>query len=222
MSTEDKRLIIGLGTGRCGTHTLTGLLDQQPGTVALHQPKPCLPWHPDYGWYRGVVDLIDSIDAPVVALVSWFYLNYVPVLLRDYDVRFVCMQRDRDLTVGSILRLTPQFDNWSNQPVTASVSPEYRDLFPKYDTSDKREALEHYWDEYYDIAGRFQAAHPDHLRIFPTEQFNDEGGVRDLLTFAGYGDDAVPTPNLRLGVFDEYRWRGRRRHDDSLFTWPDP
>lgn len=221
MAAQPKRVIIGLGTGRCGTHTLTGLLDQQPGTVALHQPKPCLPWHPDYGWYRGVVELIESIEAPVVALVSWFYLNYVPVLARDFDATFICMQRDRDLTVDSILRLTPQFDNWSNQPVTASVSPEYRDLFPKYDVSDKREALERYWAEYYEIAREFEAERPDRVRTFPTEQFNSEAGVAELLAFAGYGEEAIPTANLRLGVFDEYRWTGRRRHDDSLFTWPD-
>lgn len=210
-----KRVVIGLGTGRCGTHSLDGLLSCQPGTTSLHQPKPCLPWQTDYGWYRGVVDLVASIDSPVVALVSWFYLNYTECLIRDFDARLVCLRRDRDETVASIDRLTPQFDHWSNQPVTASATPEFRDLFPKYDVSDKRAALGCYWDEYYAIAERLERAHPKNFGIFPTGHLNDEVGVAEMLRFAGFGDDCRPLTNINLGVYDEYVWRGARRYDQQ-------
>lgn len=208
-----QRVVIGLGTGRCGTHSITGLLAEQPGTTALHQPKPCLPWHTDYGWYRGVGDLIAAQPTPVVALVGWYYLNYTDLLVRDHDARLICLRRDREATIDSIMRLTPQFDHWSNRPVTESATAEYRDLFPNFDVDDKREALRLYWEEYYAIAERLRDRHPDNFTIVPTEALNDAEAVAALLRFAGYGDEAVPRPDIRLGVIEEYVWRGRRRFE---------
>ena len=208
MAERPQSVIIGLGSGRCGTHSLAALLALQPDTTSMHQPAPCLPWHVDYGWYASVPPLVRAQPTGVVALVAWYYLPYAELLLRDLDVRFVCLQRDRTATVASIERLTVEFDNWSNRPVEESASARFRPLFPQFDVATKREALERYWDLYYQRAGELCAAYPDRARIYPTDGFNDPEVVDDLLTFAGYGDDRVVETGIREGLMDPYVWRG--------------
>ena len=204
-------LLVGIGTGRCGTHSLAELLAQQPATTALHQPEPCLPWHVDHGWYHHVRELIDDTSADVVALVAWYYLNYVELFLRDYDARVICLQRDRATTIASIDRLTPEFDHWSNRPARANPTTEYRHLFPSYDVNDKQEALGRYYDEYYRRAAEFHHVHPDRFRMMATEELNDESSVVALLRFAGYRPgEMVATAGIRAGIQPPYRWRGGR------------
>lgn len=206
MAPDHQRLVIGLGTGRCGTHSLADLLALQPDTTALHQPKPCLPWHIDYGWYGEVAPLVAAQPTGVVALVGWYYLNYVDLLARDHDVRVACLQRDRDRTVASIDRLTRQFDHWSNRPPDASANTAWRPLFPQYDVADKVEALGRYWDEYHERCDALAARHPGRVRTFPTEALNDAGSVAELLEHLGYGPAANVVPGIRSGLMEDYTW----------------
>ncbi|MCB1038849.1 MAG: hypothetical protein KDA94_04860 [Acidimicrobiales bacterium] len=206
MTDGSSRLVIGLGTGRCGTHSLADLLAAQPGTVAMHQPAPCLPWHVDFGWYRDVNDLIAAQGPAVVALVAWYYLPYVDLLARDHDVRFVCLQRDRASTVASIDRLTAQFDHWSNRSPSHSANERWRSLFPSYDVDDKVEALGRYYDEYYERARAHADAMPDRFSVFATTDLNDDGGVAAILRAAGYGPEAHPEVGIRSGLMQDYRW----------------
>lgn len=202
------RLVIGLGTGRSGTHSIAALLGRQPGTEARHQPPPCLPWQVDHGWYRLTNEYIAAIDAPVVALVGWYYLPYVDLLARDHDAWFVCLRRDREETVRSIDRLTSEFDHWSNRSPLASADTRWRTLFPHYDVDDKLEALGRYWDEYHELVEAQAARRPDRVHLLPTTDLNDEPGVRRILRAAGYGEEAAVEVGIREGLIDEYRWRG--------------
>lgn len=201
------RLIVGLGTGRSGTHSLAALLGRQPNTEARHQPPPCLPWHVDYGWYGLTREMVAGIDSPVVALVGWYYLPYVDLLLRDFDARFVCLRRDREETVCSIDRLTAEFDHWSNRSPSDSANTRWRNLFPSYDVDDKRVAIGLYWDEYHRRAEAQAAQHPDRVRVLPTTDLNEEAGVRRVLDAAGYGAEAVIEAGIREGLMTDYRWR---------------
>ena len=42
-----RRLVIGLGTGRCGTVSLSRLLNAQPDAQVRHELRPYLPWAVD-------------------------------------------------------------------------------------------------------------------------------------------------------------------------------
>jgi len=41
---EIRKLIIGLGTGRCGTMSLSKLLSMQENTIVSHETGTPLPW----------------------------------------------------------------------------------------------------------------------------------------------------------------------------------
>lgn len=216
---EPQRLIVGLGTGRCGTHSLAELLELQNGTTALHQPEPCLPWTVDHGWYHHVQEVIAGISGPFVALIAWYYLNYVNLLIRDHDATVICLRRDRSETIHSIDRMTPEFDHWSNRPARANPTTEYRGLFPNYDVPDKRTALGLYYDEYYGRAERLQRTYPKRVRIFSTTDLNHEASVVDLLSFAGYAEnDMTVAVGIRTGIMEPFRWRSSTRDSRSRGT----
>lgn len=202
-----KRLIIGIGSGRCGTHSLAELLALQPGTSSFHQPKPCLPWYTDFGWYGETRRFIDGQDAQTVGLVAWYYLNYLDLFIRDYDTRVIVLRRERAATVASISRLTTEFDNWSSRPPSASITASYRTLFPQFDVEDKTEALGRYYDLYYRTSDAHAQRRPQLVHTWSTDDLNSAERVQELLTFAGYGSDATIRTEIRAGLMDDYRWR---------------
>ena len=40
----DQRIVLGMGTGRCGNHALAQFLNQQPDFDVTHEEWPLLPW----------------------------------------------------------------------------------------------------------------------------------------------------------------------------------
>lgn len=44
-----QRIVLGMGSGRCGTLTLAQVLSRQPGVAVSHEDPPLLPWQPRPG-----------------------------------------------------------------------------------------------------------------------------------------------------------------------------
>lgn len=163
MANGGKRIVLGLGSGRCGTLTLARLLDAQPGFSVTHECIPA-PWEFSEASYRKLCEELASRPAPVVGDVASYHLPYVPRFFADFDdVRCVCLRRERAEVVDSFLRITPDRNHWTD-PASAFWSDRWRPdpawdpCFPKYPL-DKAEAIAAYWEEYYaaaaDLARRF-------------------------------------------------------------------
>ena len=57
--------------------------------------------------------------------------------------------------------------------------------FPKFEASSKREAIEKYWEYYYDEAVVLAAKHPTHFKIFDISKMSNPDGQREILAFVG-------------------------------------
>lgn len=127
-------ILFGLGTGRCGTSSLSTLLNGQPDTVCFHELNPSgMAWSGaettvhslmrDFmaileGQNRAVTaDLVSPNRlAPLPRLkrlrhvsslgdVASYYLPYVRIILRRWpEVRFPCLRRDRSQVVESFVQ----------------------------------------------------------------------------------------------------------------------
>jgi len=132
VSARGVQLVIGLGTGRCGTTTFSHLLRSQRGTRALfsHELHPVLPWAAGGNASRAaelaserVSTLLRRVEgraaapgAPplLVGDVASFYLPFVRALLAaEPGARFVVLQRPRRAVVASFLAKDPGVDLWS-------------------------------------------------------------------------------------------------------------
>lgn len=185
------KMIFGLGTGRCGTYTLHKIFAAQPDVAAKHEGVP-LPWDTDKAlFYRRLVGLWVNIDAPIIASVSYVWINYIGAIMGNLkDPRCVCLKRPRQEVVDSFLQHSPFNNHWTdpkslkwdpNKDVHTKLSYQW----PKYDLP-KPEAIERYWENYYGLAEYLQAQYPENLAIFTThEALNTLDGQRRMLTFAG-------------------------------------
>ena len=205
---KEKRLVFGLGSGRCGTASLAYLMSLQESTLATHELHPVLPWEADLGrltfrWQQmdHQSHLYDTVfDAGI------YYFSYVDTLIRSwdtheyakqrYDLKFVCLKRNREEVIESFLR---KFKRQKNNPLQDHSDPELTkdewDLcFPKYDNSlSLSEAIGRFHDDYYEIAREKQESFSDHFRIFDTQSLNTKEGVNSILAFIGYDNPNIVT-----------------------------
>jgi tetratricopeptide (TPR) repeat protein len=185
-----QRVVIGLGTGRCGSSSLAFLLDKQTGASVTHESKP-LKWDATAAEVRAQINTLRDRPYPLVGDVGPYYLPHVEKLLDDPSIVFVGMRRDKEATVRSLQAWTRGKDHWR-----AQEKPDPWDsCFPMIEAPTKAEAIEAYWDQYYDTLERLQERFPDRVRIFDMGHLNDADAIRSLLLFTGIED-----PNVLVGV----------------------
>lgn len=203
----EKRLVFGLGSGRCGTASLAYLMSKQESTHSSHELHPQLPWDPstDFLTHKWITMDHQAHLFDTVFDSGSYFLPYVQILINSwnqnsyannrYDIRFICMKRDKKKTVSSFLK---KFKKQNNNPLQNHGDPNLVqnswDLsFPKYDDCSLKEALEKYYDDYYAAARDLEYKQPWAFRIFDVNSLNSESGVKSILEFAGYEKPEILT-----------------------------
>ena len=191
-----ERLIIGLGSGRCGTLSLKHLLNMQQDTHATHETM-LLPYPFSDPKYRRYMNKLWGRDMEISADVALWTLSYVTAIVAEYPTtKFICLQRDREETIQSFIRKTKDGRNhwtsfhsshWDDRKWPREKRCPYRNCYPRFD-ADKETALGYYWDWYYTLAKTYQGAFPDNFWVFPIEALNSRDGCESILDFAGYDE----------------------------------
>jgi len=185
------RIIIGLGTGRCGSTSLAGLLRKQPGTEADHQTHR-LRWQGEVAHAILAVTELRSRDCAVAANVCFSWLPYVQVIAERFpEARFLCMQRNREGYIDSWLESQPGRNPWQE-----TLYDTFDLAYPQFGIADTALAAGFYWDLYDAVARHFAAILPT-FRIFRMDALNSEAGQEEMLRFAGYVNPVL-APGLTL------------------------
>lgn len=179
----DKNLVIGLGSGRCGTVSLRDLLNHQ-GFNAVHELK-LMPWFPDYEICNAVIKDILIRKSDLVADIGYYYLPYVLYIAIKYPTtKFVCLQRDKEEVINSFLKFS-KYNYWS-YPYIDREKTEWDSTFPTYHNLSKAEAISQYWGDYYKTVRSLVKIIPDNIQLFDMNKtFNEEDGQRKLFEFIG-------------------------------------
>jgi predicted O-methyltransferase YrrM len=200
-------ILLGMGTGQCGTQLLAEILSRQPNTNVTHEQPPLLSWSlalsPQDERDRGALirNRLSRIRRTrrelTVGDVASFYLPYVEdAIAFDSTIRIVCLQRPRDEVVAAFCRFLDErapfpINHWARECATGwQHDPIWTRCFPQYDTQDRAEGIGRYWDEYTTKAEELARRFPDNVRIWDTEVLTTEPGVREVLSFAG-----IPSAN---------------------------
>jgi len=186
-----KKIVIGLGTGRCGTVSLTHLLDSQESAYVTHERPFLLPWKFDETLAKNKIEQLTSATSSFTGDVAYYYLPYVEYMIESgIDVSFVCLQRNRFDTIRSYLRKTAGRNHWVDHDGKYwTRDPNYDKTYPSYLSSSKEQALGFYYDEYYSTAQKLQEKYPDKFKVFNTEDLNNEASVKEILDFIGVKAD---------------------------------
>lgn len=185
MDISKPQLVIGLGTGRCGTLSLARLLGLQEHCDVGHERYPTLSWYEDPNPCRHLEQSIESLS-DVYGDVGMYYLPYVNEIRGRFPgTRFICMKRDREATINSFCRVVPSGVNWFGD---VGKHHPFNRCFPNFGDVPFDVGAAMYWDYYYDTAEGLQC---DWFRIFPTAALNDERGIEEILRFAGAANPRV-------------------------------
>lgn len=180
------KIVIGLGSGRCGTKSLQHLLDSQPDTIVTHENLP-IPWDNEPDVAGEMISRLLARKATTVGDVGYYWLNHVERLMKVAPhAKFICLKRDRQEVIESMWDFT--------RGLNVHPTDEWFRMYPRYDT-DRKTAIGLMWDDYYSLAEGLQSKHPEHFRIFDIDSLNTEKGQREILSFAG-----IKKPVLQVGI----------------------
>jgi len=183
-----KRLVFGIGTGRCGTYSLAKLLDAQAGVKCLHEYNFCSWEYREEDCLRNL-DYLLSQPEDVVGDVGFYYLNYVEHIIKLHpNSKFVALWRPKEEVVRSWNVHSGGMNHW-----TDSGSDFFRGwkesnnskYFPKYDLP-KLDAIAQYHDDYYSEVKILIAEYPSHIRMWHMDSvLNEREGRKELFSFLG-------------------------------------
>lgn len=193
----EKQLIIGFGTGRSGTTSLSAFLNAQERTYVLHEGRlePKIPanpfaWEGDeehvIQWIAGLLETNSDYDW--IGDIGMYYINYVDAILERWpNARFICMQRAQKEVVQSYLKWAPKKHHWIIHDGTQwQLDARWDKAFPKYDIPNKEEALNLYWMKYATHAKTLEDRLPASVKIVTLEDFNQQSGREAILDFIKY------------------------------------
>lgn len=194
------KIVLVVGSGRCGLVSMVALLNQQPRTKATLEEPPVLPWKRDPGervMRERFRRFRNQRDGEFLADAAAFYLPYLEdAIAVEPEIRIIGLKRPREEVVGSFNRFLDEYNafptnHWADEPAIGwHHDPIWTRTFPQYDTADRNEGIRRYWEEYYRRLEELAARFPRNVRVFDMrEALNSEGGVRAVLDFAGYPPD---------------------------------
>ena len=216
-----KKLVIGLGPGRCGTTSLAKLLDFQPDTSVGHEMfnSPRLDFSLSYVYHpkllEKAIQIMSSWPEPIVGDVAYYWLHHVTPILEDYksNTKFICLTRDKEDVVESF------FTGNDGEPFSLPINIKGLNLkikglavagtvYPANDTNPKtiamlKEGVGYTWEYYQKESEILEKQYPDNFQIFPMECLNKEEGVKEILDFAGFPEDSQV---IEVGI-----WENKRR-----------
>ena len=162
-------IILGVGTGRCGTGSLAKVLNEQNEAVCSYEEPPLLPWRAaDAALLRErFARFRTHAKARLLGDVGSFYLPYLKdAIAVEPDIRIVCLRRPREEVVTSFCEWLDQTmplptNHWARQPAPGWHHDANRTrTFPQYETQNREEGIRRYWTSITGTPRNWRAATP--------------------------------------------------------------
>jgi len=195
------RLVIGLGTGRCGSTSLAARLGAVANSCSTHENPPLVYWMPapeQVSFHlRRFAMLLRYYE--LVADCAHWWINLVDVLVDEFpQIKFVGLERDKYACAISFARIKgvgrSTFNHWARHPNSVWSSTAWDPTYPTFDTPDsatrdpdraKWEMIDKYLDLYHLMKVDAAARLPDKFLLLQTEQLNDTQCIARLYSFIG-------------------------------------
>ena len=179
------QIVIGIGSGRCGTTSLSYLLSGCRGVLVTHEeiPGPRWPPKPKHAGkalrflVEGRFEDVSGVRAPhTTGDVALYWGPYVEEMIGYIpDLRVIGLIREKAACVES-LHETFQTDSYITQPAVQA--------YPTVE-GEGREAWANYWDLYHDLITSLAKKHPDNVTAIRTEEMSTREGQRKVFRAAG-------------------------------------
>ncbi len=196
-------LCLIIGTGRCGTKSLTKLIDQQENWQAWHEPKPRLPWAVDLGLLRSKMQYWQRFEN--FAEAGFYFLPYVEEVLHQLEeARCICLKRPMQATVQSYLCKTnerpgePPRNHWTpHEGNLWRLDPRWDKHYPNYflHATDRQTYIRRYYEDYYTEAQSFATMESRFKLMAMDDALNTKAGQTEIFEFLG-----IAQPDYDVGI----------------------
>lgn len=195
------RLILGIGTGRSGSTTLTKLWQLQQASYCSHEHPPRLSWRLNADRLAFQLERFDVLlnHYKFVGDVSHWWLPYIDAIIEKHEnTRIVVLKRNRKATVDSFLKIKGgggkgSINHWIKHDGSSWTKNIWDECYPKYKATKMKKALEYYWDDYYKTVDRLLKRYPESIKVFSTEELSNPDVQKELLLFCGYKEPVLMT-----------------------------
>lgn len=190
MEENKKRIILGCGSGRCGSVTLSRLLSKVTGVEITHEKEPRLPWVFDENRFVQHREHFSNYHKDTVGNIALDYLNYLERYFAIFsELKVIVLKRNKKDTVESFIRKSKNDNWWTKHNGTEWSLNEMNDImFPKYDVASKREAIGLYWEEYYNKIDKLMEEYPERFLLIRTEALSYENTQKAIFAFCGIAE----------------------------------
>lgn len=181
---NNNQLIIGLGSGRCGTSSLSILLNEQNNCVSSHESlEHNYTWGQNFSTINNIIKQ-RFINNKFVAETASYLLPNVDEFIEFYpNVKFIILKRGMIETVKSFMYKTRNRNHWQTHNGTKYNHCRWDRSFPKFEAKNKQHAIELYWEMYYDLCSTINR---DRCFYINTPDLNDESICTEMLRWCGF------------------------------------
>ena len=195
----NKQLIISIGTGRCGSVSLSKFLSAQEyvsvlheGRLDSHKIRKLIKWGNDEKNLFEWLEFLLSLDGnKFVGDTGMYYLPYIEQIIEKYpQVKIIVMEREKEEVVKSYIKKTTGRNHWFDHDGKEWDKDDKWDLcYPKYDIVNKEKALEKYWEDYKSRTDNLILKFPDKIKKWTIQSLNTLNGKNEILNFLNYKFD---------------------------------
>lgn len=181
-------IVLGVGTGRCGTLSLAKLLDGCIGFNCTHEAAPTLSWVVSEHEYVDKLCRIRAVDNHGDICAA--YLPYLPKFLADIpDLRVIALRRPAEEVAQSFeewLDTTgpARRHHWYDHGGNGWLQDPYDRTYPSYDIPDRHQALLHYVHDYDTQVDQLRRGHPASIMLIHTRDLGDTDVQQWIFDFA--------------------------------------
>ena len=86
-------ILIGFGTGRCGTQSLASFLNQQEGFNITHEKVP-LGWYPPLNDNTKTIEEFRNREGTVIGDIGYYWINHLAYMLKNHNVKLINIIRN--------------------------------------------------------------------------------------------------------------------------------
>lgn len=215
----NKQLIISIGTGRCGSVSLSKFLSAQEyvsvlheGRLDSHKIRKLIKWENDednlFEWLEFLLSLDEN---KFVGDTGMYYLPYIEQIIDKYpQVKIIVMERDKGEVVKSYIKKTIGRNHWFDHDGKEwDKDDKWDPCYPKYDIINKEKALEKYWEDYKNQTNNLILKFPDKIKKWTIQSLNTLNGKNEILNFLNY--------NLDRNINQEFKHNTKLKSEKENF-----
>jgi hypothetical protein len=207
-------VVLGLGSGRCGSTTLAHAISQVPDACATHENAPMIYWEPLEAQVRFHIARFRELVQyfAVVFDAAFWWLNARARVFEAFDdAKVIGLVRETESCVASFMKqkgsgigslnhwATPGNGVWATSPGDPSL-PTYETPPPPISDPDavKRAMVTRFVTEYNAALERLAAEYPDRVLLVRTEDLRSPAAYARIGQFIGC-DVKMPAVSLNVG-----------------------